>query len=289
MSTERTERTLTPALLRDWTLPEPGGSKNTRGRVLVVGGAVSTPGAVLLAGIAALRVGAGVLSLAVPEPVAVALAVEIPESSVTTWSARSASRDVGERLESLNAVVVGPGVDRSEDALALVRAVAGTEQDLPVVLDAFAIGALAELDDREAQALAGRLVLTPNQGEAERLLDTEIGESPDDDESVAIARRVATRWQAVVSFQGAVATPEGSTYYPSTGAPGLGTSGSGDVLAGAVCGLLARGAALDQATCWATYLHGAAGDRLAARVGRLGFLARELLDELPLVLDELSS
>jgi hydroxyethylthiazole kinase-like uncharacterized protein yjeF len=283
-----TERTLTPALLRDWTLPEPGGSKNTRGRLLVIGGAVSTPGAALLAGIAALRVGAGVLSLVVPEPVAIPLAVEIPEASVTTWTARSAAKDVGERLESVNAVVVGPGVDTPDDALALVRAIAGAKGDLPVVLDAFALGALPDLDDEDAEALAGRIVLTPNQGEAERLLDTEIGESPDDDESVDIARRVAKRWQAVVSFQGAVATPDGSTYYPSTGAPGLGTSGSGDVLAGAACGLLARGAGLDQAACWATFLHGAAGDRLAARVGRLGFLARELLDELPLVLDELS-
>jgi hydroxyethylthiazole kinase-like uncharacterized protein yjeF len=283
-----TERTLTPALLREWTLPEPGGSKNTRGRLLVIGGAVSTPGAALLAGIAALRVGAGVLSLVVPEPVAIPLAVEIPEASVTTWTARSAAKDVGERLESVNAVVVGPGVDTPDDALALVRAIAGAKGDLPVVLDAFALGALPDLDDEDAEALAGRIVLTPNQGEAERLLDTEIDESPDDDESVDIARRVAKRWQAVVSFQGAVATPDGSTYYPSTGAPGLGTSGSGDVLAGAACGLLARGAGLDQAACWATFLHGAAGDRLAARVGRLGFLARELLDELPLVLDELS-
>ena len=70
------------------------------------------------------------------------------------------------------------------------------------------------------------------------------------------------------------------------GHAGLGTSGSGDVLAGAIAGLLARGADLAQAACWATFLHAVAGDRLAARVGRLGFLARELVDQLPIVLTE---
>ena len=70
------------------------------------------------------------------------------------------------------------------------------------------------------------------------------------------------------------------------GHPGLGTSGSGDVLAGAITGLLARGASADQAACWGTFLHAVAGDRLAARVGRLGFLARELVDQLPIVLTE---
>ena len=74
-----------------------------------------------------------------------------------------------------------------------------------------------------------------------------------------------------------------------SGAAGLGTSGSGDVLAGVVAGLLARGAEPDQAACWATYTHAAAGQRLAARVGRIGFLARDLVDEVPRVLMELAS
>lgn len=280
-----TTPTLTPALLRDWSLPQPGSSKNQRGRVLVVGGSASTPGAATLAGLAALRVGAGVLAIAVPEVVAVPLAVTVPEAAVTGWT-RSSS--LGDRLEKANAVVVGPGIDDPDDAEALVDQVARHDSDLPVVLDAYALGALPQLDDA-AKRLAHRLVLTPNHSEAARLLDTELDESRGAEDDADIAARIAERFAAVVSLQGAVATPEGGRYLPSTGAPGLGTSGSGDVLAGAVCGLLARGADLEQATCWATYLHAASGDRLAARIGRLGFLARELLDELPLVLDELSN
>ncbi|HJQ43488.1 MAG TPA: NAD(P)H-hydrate dehydratase [Jatrophihabitantaceae bacterium] len=280
------QQTITPALLRDWPLPEPGASKNARGRVLVVGGSRSTPGAAALAGLAALRVGAGVLALAVPDETVVPLAVTVPEAAVTGWSD---SAEFEQRLASADAVVVGPGIDNVTDAARLVRVVAENAAQPPVVLDAFALGALADVSDA-ARALAGRLVLTPNHAEAGALLDAEIEETADIDQAVGVACRIAAEWDAVVSMYGAVATPSGSVYRPSTaGTPGLGTSGSGDVLAGALCGLLARGAELDQATCWASYLHAASGDRLAARIGRLGFLARELLDELPLVVEELSS
>lgn len=84
---------------------------------------------------------------------------------------------------------------------------------------------------------------------------------------------IADRYQAVVSCQGVVAGPDGRTWLIGAGHGGLATSGSGDVLAGALAGLLARGADGDQAACWATHVHAAAGDRLAAGVGPLGFLA----------------
>jgi NAD(P)H-hydrate repair Nnr-like enzyme with NAD(P)H-hydrate dehydratase domain len=122
------------------------------------------------------------------------------------------------------------------------------------------------------------VVLTPNGGELAALLDGEEREGLD------AARWVAERYGAVVAAQGWVATPGGDSWADEAGGIGLGTSGSGDVLAGAVGGLLARGAEPPQAAVWGQYLHAAAGDRLAARVGRVGFLARELLDELPLVL-----
>jgi len=93
----------------------------------------------------------------------------------------------------------------------------------------------------------------------------------------------------VTTLYGQVATPDGRRWVEEGGDTGLGTSGSGDVLAGVVSGLLARGATPEQAACWATYVHAAAGQRLAARVGRVGFLARELVDEVPRVLSELAS
>jgi ADP-dependent NAD(P)H-hydrate dehydratase len=282
---------ITPALLRDWQLPEPGDSKHSRGHILVVGGAVGTPGAVLLAGLAALRVGAGVLAMAVPEPVAIPLAVAVPESGVCPWTMTpdgldAPSRDrLAKRLDRADAVVAGPGIDDPAVAAALVIAVTElAPREVPVVLDAYALGALPQVP-AVAEQLAGRLVLTPNQSEAARLL--EVDELPGD--VIDVAAKLSERWHAVVSYQGAVAAPGQAPRAPSTGDAGLGTSGSGDVLAGAVAGLLARGASAEQAACWASFLHAAAGDRLAARVGRLGYLARELLDEVPLVLTELSA
>jgi ADP-dependent NAD(P)H-hydrate dehydratase len=282
---------ITPALLREWSLPEPGESKHSRGHVVVIGGAVSTPGAVLLAGLAALRVGAGVLAMAVPEPIAVPLAISIPESAVIGLpEPMDRPQNDGDRadldrlLDQASAVLVGPGLSGAEDAKILVEAVVdGLAAEVPVALDAYALGVLPDLAQPAAK-LAGRCVLTPNATEAGYLLGADIAEG---DDPPVIARRLAERWQAAVSYHGAVAGPGAPDRVVSTGHAGLGTSGSGDVLAGIVAGLLARGVEPVRAACWGTYLHAAAGDRLAARVGRLGFLARELLDEIPLVLTEL--
>lgn len=276
---------IAPAQLRQWPLPDPGGSKHSRGHVLVVGGARATPGAAMLAGLAALRVGAGVLAMALPDDVAVAVAVTVPEASATGWGGQTGDPAVlGALLDSADAVLIGPGLDSPDIAKALVTHVAESDFSGPVLLDAYALGVLDDAQ-QEAQALAGRLVLTPNHDEAELLVDGTIEDEPETE----IAQRIARRWDAVVSYHDAVATPRGRVHQLSTGNPGLGTSGSGDVLAGAIAGLLARGAGAEQATCWGTYLHSAAGDRLAARVGRLGFLAREVVDELPFVLTELQA
>jgi hydroxyethylthiazole kinase-like uncharacterized protein yjeF len=285
-------REVTPSLLRQWPLPEPGGSKHSRGHVLVIGGARSTPGAVLLAGIAALRVGAGVLAMAVPDDVAISLAVAVPEAAVTGWPeltgpALSTADRQGftELLRQASAVLLGPGLD-SPHLAALLLALVAEELPprVPVVLDAYALGVLPEHAET-VSTFGGRVVLTPNQDEAARLLASDI----DDYDPTRVATSIADEWQAVVSYQGVVAQPRAPARVIPTGHAGLGTSGSGDVLAGAIAGLLARGADPVRAACWGTYLHAAAGDRLAARVGRLGFLARELLDEVPLVLTELQA
>ncbi|WNB85328.1 NAD(P)H-hydrate dehydratase [Cellulomonas sp. ATA003] len=283
---------VTPALLRDWPLPATASSKYGRGQVLVVGGSRGTPGAAMLAAVASLRAGAGRLTLAVADSVAVALAVAVPESGVVglpETAGGSVRGDAADRLAgtvaSSDAVLIGPGFDDADETAALLRGLAphvGT--DTWVVLDAYALGVLPGLDD-VVTALAGRLVLTPNSGEAERLL----GEDIDDDDLPDAVARIARRYDAVVSCYGTVADPSGRRWQMSTGFGGLATSGSGDVMAGALCGLLARGADRQQAACWGTHLHAAAGDRLAARIGPTGFLARELLDELPVVLAELGA
>ena len=287
-----TARVVTPALLRDWPLPPPGEDKGARGSVLVAGGAADTPGAALLAGLAALRAGAGKLQLAVAAPVAPALAVAVPEALVrslrhtASGSVRAgAVAELADLLEKADVVCVGPGLDDGDEATGLVAAIA---EALPpstrVVLDAYALGALPARPE-VAKALAGRLVVTPNTSEAGILLERE---APGSDETADAAREIAARYGCVVALRSAVATPEGRLWVGGSGQAGLGTSGSGDVLAGIVAGLLARGAEPAQAAVWGAHLHATAGERLAARVGPLGYLARELLDETPKVLTELS-
>lgn len=297
------EQILTPAALRNWPLPVPDGNKSSRGRVLVVGGARTAPGAAMLAGQAALRVGAGVLTLAVGQSVAGPVAAAVPEAGLLwlpetpTGSVAASAVEVIERaLPTASAILIGPGLDDVDETAGLIAGlVAAAEPKLPIVLDAYAIGALGKLPAETVTALRDRLVLTPNHSELRRLLSAagiesdEESDEESDDAADRDQRRVAERYAAVLSSDNQITTPAGDRWTAPAGHSGLGTSGSGDVLAGALVGLLARGAELDQATCWATYLHAASGDRLAARVGFLGFLARELLDELPLVLTELQA
>ncbi|WP_435233594.1 NAD(P)H-hydrate dehydratase [Micromonospora aurantiaca (nom. illeg.)] len=274
---------ITPALLRDWALPVPTGGKEARGTVLVVGGSRFTPGAVLLAGVAALRAGAGVLQLAAAESTAASLSIQVPEALVIGLpeTGDGAVRgDPGDLLRGLvteaDVVAVGPGltdIEATGELLRLVLDAAGRETAL--VLDAYALGALSHAPD----LLVGsgrKVVLTPNLTEAQHLL----GRDPGDDLD-AEAVELAGRYDAVVSLYGHIATPDGRAWREESGDAGLGTSGSGDVRSGLLAGLLSRGADPAQAACWAAFAHAVSGQRLVPRYGRIGFLARELLDEIP--------
>jgi len=285
--TPKPER-VTPGLLRARPLPEPGSSKLDRGDVLVIGGARTTPGAAALAGLAALRVGAGRLTLAVAGSVATSLAVALPEAAViglpeddSGCVLGSAAGNLEGRVES-GCILFGPGLDDLDETSSLLRALGGMIGDeATVVLDAYALGALAK-DPSLGEPFAGRLAITPNPTEAGILLGRDIKDLTDD------VSELARRFQAVVSCQSTIANPTGGLFVVEAGGPGLGTSGSGDVQSGALAGLAARGAELTDAALWSTYLHAEAGDRLAQRIGPLGYLARELLDELPPILAQLS-
>ncbi len=278
-------RTITPGLLRDWPLPTGTTDKKERGTVLIVGGSRSTPGAVLLAGIAALRAGAGRLQLAVTDSTAAALSIAVPEAAVVglpETGSGSVAGDVPKRLLDLaaeaDAVAIGPGLDDIDETATLLNAVLDVlSPDAGVVLDAYALGALS----RQPDLLDGRrlrAVLTPNVAEAGYLLGRPDSVGSGDD-LATVATAVADRCSAVVTVYGTVADPSGRIWSEESGDAGLGTSGSGDVLAGVIAGLLARGAEPAQAACWGTWAHAVSGQRLAPRHGRTGFLARELLDE----------
>jgi ADP-dependent NAD(P)H-hydrate dehydratase len=252
------------------------GSKHDRGRVLVVGGGRETPGAVLLAGLAALRVGAGTLQVATVASAAPTLAVHVPEARVVGLAESSdgeiapdAADAVAALAESADAVLVGPGVLDDVGMDAVVRGVVDSGCRV-VVLDAGALPALTRL------GRAGpHVVAIPNASEMELL-------GPDPGHAAATFGCVVACRDATT----VVASPDGRTWTDSSGTLGLATSGSGDVAAGAIAGLAARGASPEAAALWGARLHGRAGERLAERVGRLGFLARELLDELAHVLPD---
>lgn len=285
--------TVTPSLLRRWRLPDAGGGKEGRGRTLIVGGSSETPGAVLLAAEAALRCGAGKLQVATAASVAHAVAVALPEALVRALpeDGHGAVRGdcapaVRELAEAASCVLVGPGLaDVGQSAALLQGLVDGLET--PVIVDALAMAGLTE-DPTLLHHLGGRAVLTPNPGEMARTLhaeDDEIAADP-----LAGARDLAARTRAVVSVGGEtsfVATPAGEAWVDPSGAAGLGISGSGDVRAGIVAGLVARGCEPEQAAVWAAHLHGRVGERLASTVGRLGFLAREVPPMLPAMLAEI--
>jgi ADP-dependent NAD(P)H-hydrate dehydratase len=284
--------TVTPALLRESPLPDADGGKEGRGRTLVVGGSAETPGGARLAAEATLRCGAGKLQVATAASVAAALAVALPEAMVRglpetgtgAISAAGAER-LDELAEGAGCVLVGPGLADIQESAMLAAAIV-RDLDAPVVLDALALAAVTA-DVNCVRHLAGRVVLTPNPDELAQCLKEDRGwvaESPD-----RAASRLAEATGAVVSVGGEIvwtAAPDGRLWRDDGGSQGLGVSGAGDVRAGLVAGLIARGADAATAALWGGHLHARAGERLTARLGPLGFLARELPAEVPGLLVE---
>lgn len=281
---------ITPAVLRAEKLPEHegAGSKDARGAIFVVAGSVEVPGAALLAAVGALRAGAGKLKIATCRSVATALAIAVPEAMVLGLEETEAGGIAPAAAERIikagaraDAIVVGPGMMDPAACSALVAAVLDGVHETALVLDA---GALAGLQDRPAalHRHAGRVILTPHTGEMARLLGIPREEVEQD--KLRHARDVAARFQCVVVMKGAdteVVSPQGEVWQFCGGTIGLATSGSGDTLAGVIGGLLARGAPPTRAAIWGVYLHGEAGARLVRRHRGIGFLARELLAEIP--------
>ncbi|MEB1610733.1 NAD(P)H-hydrate dehydratase [Xanthomonas campestris pv. campestris] len=281
-------RMLTAAALRSMPLPAPGGDKEQRGRVLIVGGSMRVPGAVLLAGEAALRTGAGKLQIATAASVAPGMALAVPEALVLGLAQNGQGEIVrGHRaldgaMAACDAAVIGPGMASSATTTAMVRR-AAEQAVCTLVLDA---GALS----RGLRAPIGRpFVLTPHAGEMATL-------AGDDKAAVeaapgAYALKFAQKLRSVVIVKGAdsfIAGPDGVVWMHRGGASGLGTSGSGDVLAGLIAGFAARGCDALTAALWGVFVHAAAGRQLARRIGPVGFLARELGLEVPGILNRLA-
>ena len=281
---------ITPRVLRRWPLPRPeeDGDKDARGSVLVVGGAPETPGAVILAATAALRAGAGRLQLATPRSIALAVGAAVPEARVLGMPEtraggldRSSVEMLVESGAGARATLIGPGLVDEEATRELLAVLLPRLEATTLVLDALGL-TCGEQGAGLAARVVGDVILTPHAGEMAWLLGMD--KSAVEDDAADVARRAAGELGQVVALKGAetfVVAPDGAAYCNRTGNVGLAMSGSGDTLSGIIAGLAARGASPFQAAVWGVYLHGSAGDRLARRLGPLGFLARELPAEIP--------
>ena len=273
------------ALLATRPLPRHDGEagKADRGKLLLVSGSVRLPGAAVLAARAALRVGCGTVRIAAPRSVAVAIGVAMPEAMVlplpeteTGSAAETALESLDGQHEACDAVTIGPGMDShpETDRLA-VRFV--ERSPLPAVVDASALLARGRAGHPRG---AGPRVLTPHAGEMAAL--TRRRPEQIHAEREAIAARSARDWGAVLVLKGArTLIAESELYLNPAGTPGLGTAGSGDVLAGVIGGLLARGAEPAVAALWGVHLHALAGEAAARRRGDDGMTASDVVDALP--------
>jgi hydroxyethylthiazole kinase-like uncharacterized protein yjeF len=282
--------TVTTDLLRDWQLSEPGSDKEARGAALVVGGSSSTPGAVILAGESVLRAGGGKVQVATVRSTAGQVSLALPEALVRGFPEtdtgdvdEAACDDLCEMARDVKVCLLGPGLLSPERAADLLSGVVPRLEG-NAVIDALGTAYLTRHADG-LHHLGGRAVITLNHVELAHTLADDLETVEENPRAAAAA--LAERARAVVLCGGPqkwVLAPGGECFRVTEGGPGLGTSGSGDVQAGLVTGLLARGAEPLQAAVWGAYLHGAAGDRLAQERGRLGFLAREIPAVVPSLL-----
>ena len=286
--TER--KPLDQAALEDNPLPPvKDGDKDTKGRILIVAGSRDVPGATLLSASAAMRAGAGKLQIATVESIAVQIAVVMPEAMVVGLPehrnggfAGSAVSRIEELASNADAVVAGPGMEPGNVCERIADAL--IESSAKLALDAGLLHSLSPLEDSSLNR-ATHPVLLPHAGELASLLDCH--EEDVEAEPIGCGHRAAELYRSIVLVKGVtshVVHPDGRAWTYSGGAPGLGVSGSGDILAGIVGGLLARGAEPLNALLWGVWLHGVAGEMLAKKVGPIGFLAREIADEIPALL-----
>lgn len=269
-------------LLKTLPLPEwdEETDKASRGKLLLIAGSKRIPGAAILAARAALRAGCGSVRVAAPESVALHIGIAVPELMVIPLPetkqgtlAEGSVALIAEQIKVCAAAIIGPGLDDNPETEAVVREVIASSP-LPLVVDAQALPAF---DTKKAPKAAR--ILTPHSGEFETLSGKPLGDDRED---------TATQWakqaKSILVLKGHhtfIASPEGDLYRNESGTRGLGTAGSGDVLAGIIGGLLAQGIEAKTAAVWGVYLHAQAGEAVAKDAGDDGLMARDFIDRLP--------
>ena len=273
--------------------------KGSFGHVLVVSGGRGKTGAAAMTGESALKIGAGLVTVATAESALPVVAGFVPElmteplAETDAGSISGRALDYGrfqQILESKDVLAMGPGLSTHPDTAAFVRRVV-RDFAIPAVLDADALNAFA--GERELlQARRAPLVLTPHPGEMARL--TGVSTAEVESNRVEVARRLATELGVFVVLKGfrtLVAAPEGQVYVNPTGNPGMASGGTGDVLTGFIAGLMGQFAhePLTDVLCAAVYVHGLAGDLALARTGEKALVATDLIRSLPQVWEQLGA
>jgi ADP-dependent NAD(P)H-hydrate dehydratase / NAD(P)H-hydrate epimerase len=276
------------------------GHKGDYGHALIVAGSVGKSGAAVLAGWAALRAGSGLVTVATPEPVLPIVASHIPEimteplaaTEAGTISLRALEYDrFNGLLKGKRALAIGPGLTTQTETQQFVRTIASKRGDAPIILDADGLNAF---DGHAAnlKGLPGTLAITPHPGEMARLLGCSTSEVQA--RRLELARKAAADWNAIVILKGhqtVVAAPDGQAWINSTGNPGMGTGGTGDVLTGILAGLTAQYGTSDwwRVLGFGVYLHGFAGDIAYADSGEAPLMASDLIYTLPRAFQEFYS
>ncbi len=266
---------------------EPESHKGTFGHVLLVAGSPGLAGAAALAARGALRAGAGLVTAALPASICPFLLPDLPEAMLLPLpdaahpdGGRDAARLVIDQLSRVSALALGPGLSRGDGPARLVRDLCAA--DLPLLIDADALHALATLDPQSICRRRTPAVLTPHPGELARLIGTTAADVQAD--RTGAARACAVRFNTIVVLKGArtvIAPPVGPLWINPTGNPALAAAGMGDVLSGVIAAHLARGLPPLAAALLGVYLHGLAGDLAAADAGPWGILASEVADRIP--------
>ncbi len=306
MPTDLVEETIAEEYIPDeWVraiLPERSAlaNKGSFGRVLVVAGSINYIGAAYLACSGALRVGAGVVTLATTGRLQSILAskltevtyLPLPESRPGLLS-HEAVRPIFRQLNDYNVLLLGCGLGQSEPVTKFVRIILlgkakAAKPKLPsLVLDADALNILA-ISPGWWNRLTDDAILTPHPGEMARLTGKTADEVQAD--RLGIAQKMAAEWNKTIVLKGAytvVAAPDGRSQVSNIANPGLASAGTGDVLAGAIAGMVAQGLSLFDAAACGVYLHGMAGEMVRDRLGDAGMIASDLLVALPQVIKQL--
>jgi ADP-dependent NAD(P)H-hydrate dehydratase len=283
---------ITDALLRRWSLPDPtkGGTKEQRGRALIIAGAEEMPGAAILASTAALRSGCGKVRVAVPESATTAVGCAVPELFVLPVAGRASLRAIVDSAGKARAVLIGPGMRDTAAIRFLLPRLLRLNSIGALIVDATALHLLHSPQTSHVTR-PSPLILTPHFSEAATLCGVtpeKIARAPQ-----RYAREMADRFRATVvlkSAESVICSPDSGVpvYLNKRGNIGLATAGSGDVLAGIIAGLCARAADPVQSAVWSVALHARAGERLAKKMGAVGYLAHELNAEIPRLIDSLS-